>query len=167
VLFERNALQTALKNYDDEVVREASASIFYAYLRRLHEYATRRNENAGELVRAPFGGRISGNAHRSFWSRAWGKIAGRKPLVSIDDPLTAMQFRALEWIVRNEARIAAKRAAVQATRKRPDAEIFEKFPLHFVPTYPGDDQLFRGELFRMLRPRLRSVDRTLSDIIAT
>src|SRR5205085_11732938 len=42
VLFERNALQTAMKNYDDDLLREISGSIFFTYLHRLHHYATTR-----------------------------------------------------------------------------------------------------------------------------
>jgi hypothetical protein len=54
---------------------------------------------------------------------------------------------------------------VQRRRKRSDREIFERFPLHVVPTYPGDDTLMQSALFRLLRPQLPSVDRKLSDII--
>ena len=91
----------------------------------------------------------------------------RKPLLTIDDPLTAMQFRALDWVMKNGERIAAKRARVQASRKRTDREIFARFPLHFVPTYPGDDALLRNPLFALLRPDLPSVDKTLGDIMRT
>ena len=30
---------------------------------------------------------------------------------------------------------------MQALRRRTDAEIFAKFPMRLVPTYPGDDRL--------------------------
>ena len=78
-----------------------------------------------------------------------------------------MQFRAFEWIVAHGERIAAKRAAVQKLRRRSDREIFERFPLQIVPTYPGDEALMRGALFNLLRPSLPSVERTLSDIMRT
>lgn len=165
VLFERNALQTAIKNYGDAAFREASGAIFYAYLHRLHHFATRRNPRAGELRRAPFAGSHSGGKRPSILARIAGRIFPRPPLAALDDPLTAMQFRALEWIVANEARLVSKRAAVQARRRRPDEEIFRRFPLHFVATYPGDEQLMQSPLFAFLRPRLPSVDRRLSDII--
>jgi hypothetical protein len=95
------------------------------------------------------------------------RLAGAPSLARIDDPLTTMQFRAFEWIVQNGDRLAAKRAAVQSSRRRSDREIFEKFPLHYVPTYPGDESLMGGALFRLLRPRMPSVDRKLGDIIRT
>jgi hypothetical protein len=69
--------------------------------------------------------------------------------------------------VKNEARLATKRQEVQGRRKRSDREIFERFPLHFVPTYPGDHALMQSALFRLLRPRLPSVEKELHEIIKT
>lgn len=165
VLFERNALQTVIKNFDDDALHEAAGAVFFAYLHRLHHYATTRNAEAGELARAAFAGTMPSDSRPSILSRVRRKLFGAKPLAAIDDPLTAMQFRAFDWIVRNGDRVAAKRVAVQALRVRSDRELFEKFPLFFVPTYPGDDALMGGALFRALRPRVKSVDRTLSDIM--
>lgn len=159
VLFERNALQTAIKNYEN--LAEAGASVFFTYLHRLHHYATKRNPEAKELER-PFAHPQSPASRRLKVLR---KITRRPFLVAIDDPLTTMQFRALDWIVKHESKLAQKRAEVQRRRKRSDAEIFARFPLHFVPTYPGDDVLMRSPLFRMLRPQLASVDKELGDII--
>ncbi|HUP61153.1 MAG TPA: glycosyltransferase family 2 protein [Thermoanaerobaculia bacterium] len=153
VLFERNALQTAIKNYEN--LAESGAAVFFTYLHRLHHYATTRNPRADELTRPAL------NARKS--RRRFGGLR-RDPLAEIDDPLTAMQFRALDWILRNEQRLAQKRHLVQQRRKRGDREIFERFPLHFVPTYPGDESLMQSALFRLLRPKLASVDRTLSDL---
>jgi GT2 family glycosyltransferase len=162
VLFERNALQTVLKNF--ESVHDASGALF-TFLTRLHHYATTRNANANELTREPFS--RTSKSSRSLAGRIRRKLFGRKPLATIDDPLTTMQFRAFEWIVAHGDRIAAKRAAVQKLRRRPDREIFERFPLHIVPTYPGDEALMRGALFNLLRPSLPSIERTLSDIMRT
>jgi hypothetical protein len=67
--------------------------------------------------------------------------------------------------MRNQSRIAGKRDAVQKRRRRTDREIFETFPLHFVPTYPGDDELMRSPLFRALRPDLPAIDKTLTEIM--
>ncbi len=150
VLFERNALQTAIKNYEN--LPESGASVLFAYLHRLHHYATTRNRDAGELsrdFRAP--------SKKRRWSR--------KPLVAIDDPLTAMQFRALDWIMKNDARLARKRHDVQRRRRRSDREIFERFPLQFVATYPGDERLMESALFQLLRPALPAQDRKLVEIM--
>ncbi len=164
VLFERNALQTVIKNYDEEMLREAAGAIFLTYLHRLHHYTTTRNGAEG-LTRAPFEGE-SATVSSGMLSRLWRRLVPRT-IAKIEDPLTAMQFRAFEWIVRNQSRIAAKRELVQSRRKRSDEDIFSRFPLHFVPTYPGDDALMAGALFRLLRPRAPSADRKLGDIIAT
>jgi GT2 family glycosyltransferase len=159
VLFERNALQTAIKNYEN--LAEAGASLFFTYLHRLHHYATSRNPESHEL-RRPFAAPPASASRRL---RILRRISRRPFLAAIDDPLTTMQFRAFDWIVRNDAAVARKRHDVQTRRKRSDREIFERFPLHYVPTYPGDDALMQSALFRLLRPALPSVDRNLSDII--
>ena len=160
VLFERNALQTALKNY--ESLHDASGALFFSFLARLHHYATTRNANAAELTREPFS---KGAKAQSLIGRAKRKLFGSKPLAAIDDPLTTMQFRAFEWVMAHGDRIAAKRAIVQKLRRRSDREIFERFPLQIVPTYPGDEALMRGALFNLLRPSLPAIERTLSDIM--
>ena len=159
VLFERNALQTAIKNYEN--LAEAGGSIFFTYLHRLHHYATTRNSETTELQR-PFA-RPAAPASRRL--RILRRITRRPTLVAIDDPLTAMQFRAFDWIATHGAELAAKRATIQARRKRSDREIFEKFPIHIVPTYPGDEALFSSPLFRLLRSTLPSVAKELGDII--
>jgi GT2 family glycosyltransferase len=157
VLFERNALQTVLKNAEE--LRDFGGAALFAFLHRLHHYATRRNPNAEELTREPL------SAKRGLFSRIRRRLFGAPPLAVIDDPLTAMQFRAFEWIVANEARLGEKRAEVQRMRTRPDAEIFARFPLHVVPTYPGDDALMSSALFRALLPELPAVRKELADIM--
>lgn len=163
VLFERNALQTVLKNYQDDLLRDMAGSVFYAYLHRLHHYTTTRNQGAAELKRAPLS--ASNPARNGFWSRVRARLGGAQPIATIDDPLTAMQFRAFEWIIKHADGIAQKRNLVQRLRRRPDPEIFERFPLHLIPTYPGDDALMNSALFRLLRPPLPSVEKKLGDIM--
>ena len=155
VLFERNALQTVFKNAED--LREMAGAALFAYLFRLHHYATTRNAKADELSREPYTAAKKRRAKR--------RLFGREPLAAIDDPLTTTQFRALHWVMQNAERIATKRAAVQKSRTVADREIFARFPLHIVPTYPGDDALIRGALFRELLPSLDAVTKTLSDIM--
>jgi len=159
VLFERNALQVAIKNYEN--LAEAGGAVFFTYLHRLHHYATTRNAEAQEL-RRPFA-TPPGAASRRL--RVLRKLTRRPFLVAIDDPLTTMQFRAFDWIVKNDARLVRKRADVQRRRKRTDQEIFERFPLHFVATYPGDERLMQSALFRLLRPALPSRETTLAEMM--
>jgi GT2 family glycosyltransferase len=163
VLFERNALQTVLKNFENATLHDVAGSVFVTYLHRLHHYATERNVDASELTRAPID--VSHRKRPSLRARLARRLRRRKPLATIDDPLTAMQFRAFEWVIEHGERIAAKREAVQKIRKRSDREILERFPLHVVPTYPGDDELMKSALFRILRPSVPLVERPLSEII--
>jgi GT2 family glycosyltransferase len=161
VLFERNALQTVLKNSED--LRAMAGPTLFAYLHRLHHYAITRNESAAELSRDPY--TAAKKRRPGILTRVKRRLFGREPLAAIDDPLTAMQFRAMHWIMTHADAIAAKRAAVQQSRKRSDREIFERFPLHVVPTYPGDDALMRSALFHEMLPPLDAVTKTLAEIM--
>lgn len=178
VLFERNALQTAIKNYEADLLHDLAGPIFLTYLHRLHHYATRRNPRALELTREPFTADAAPQPAPNLWRRVKRRIkrillrrlfpeSGAQALAAFDDPLTTMQFRALDWIIRNGDHIVAKRSEVQRRRKRSDAEIFARFPLTFVPTYPGDEELMQGALFQALRPTIPSVDRKLGEIMRT
>ena len=163
VLFERNALQTSLKNFEN--VSEAGGSLFFTFLHRLHHYASSRNPRAAELTRPPFASTAK-TARRGLLASLRRRFTDGEPLATIDDPLTVMQFRAFHWVTSNADRIASKREAVQTRRTRSDREIFGKFPLYLVPTYPGDETMMAGALFRMLLPQLPAVEKTLAEIIS-
>lgn len=60
----------------------------------------------------------------------------------LTDERTIAQLRAIHWVLGHLDGAAERRAAVQRRRRRSDREIFERFPLYVVPTYPGDEQLF-------------------------
>lgn len=75
-----------------------------------------------------------------------------EPAPTITDPRTVAQVRSLSWLLENLDGASDKRAAVQARRRRPDGEIFDRFPLYLVPTYPGDEALFASEGFRTWWP---------------
>lgn len=154
VLFERNALQTAIKNYDHDSFQKFAGPIFLTLLHRLHHYLTTQNRQIGLLTRPPFGD-----------ERADGRPRSGKAV--LDDQLTAMQFRAIHWFFENQERVLRKRHAVQRRRKRSDREIFERFPVHFVPTYPGDGELMQSTLFRLLQPAIPSAERRLDELIRT
>jgi hypothetical protein len=49
-------------------------------------------------------------------------------------------------------------------RRRPDEEIFERFRFHLIPTYPGDENLFRSDFFRELLKPEGIIEKTLQDI---
>lgn len=64
------------------------------------------------------------------------------------DDRTVAQLRAVTQLLGNLDGATAQRHRVQSRRKRSDREIFERFPLHVIPTYPGDDRLFSSEAFK-------------------
>ena len=79
----------------------------------------------------------------------------KKPPVehpTLRDDRTVAQLRVQTWVLGHLAAAAEKRAAVQSRRRRSDAEIFERFPLWVVPTYPGDEALFGSDGFRAWLP---------------
>ena len=144
-LIEKNAFATAYKNFDREHFAALMPAILGAFLGRVAEMLA-ANPGASELLRDPYGEPAD---RRSLWARLLGvrPEAGRR--VALSDPLTVAHLRALVWIHSRHAALAEKRRAVQAGRKRADAEIFAKFPLRLVPTYPGDDR-FDSDYFREL-----------------
>ena len=89
---------------------------------------------------------------------------GRAPAATapvLTDERTLAHHRAVWNLLGNLDRAAAKRARVQAMRRRSDAEIFARFPLYVVPTYPGDAALFRSvglELLARARPARSALD---------
>lgn len=165
VLFERNAVQTILKNVDDELLAEFSGPLFLTLLHRLQRYVIDRNESTDELRRPPLEKPAPGRT--SLARRIARKLTGRREAPTVTDPLAIMQFRAIEWVLRNETRIVEKRRDVQAGRTRGDRDIFERFPLFVVPTYPGDEELMSSALFRLLMPRVPTTEKTLAEIMST
>jgi hypothetical protein len=122
-----------------------------------------RNPSAGELKRNPY---LEPAGEPGPWRRIFGIGGNGAGRVEIDDPLTVAHLRALLWIHRNHASLAAKRREVQAGRRRSDSEIFAKFPLRLVPTYPGDDR-FDSDFFRAFLPDSPPLLRTtLSEIFS-
>jgi hypothetical protein len=88
-------------------------------------------------------------------SRGWrpgesAAAAPRSPVLS--DERTVAQLRALSYLLTHLETAAADRDAIQLRRRRSDREIFERFPLYLVPTYPGDRALFESPGFAAWLP---------------
>jgi len=104
---------------------------------------------------------------REFLRRGAGKLLDRvlgsggppPPTALLTDERTVAQFRAWTWILGHLDRSAEKRREVQARRRRPDGEYFERFPALIVPTYPGDERLFASDAFRDWLPADLPVER--------
>jgi hypothetical protein len=111
-----------------------------------------------------------------FLRRGAAKIARQLPLhrnglesdsLEVTDPQTISQLRAVSYILAHLERSAGKRKAVQQSRRRSDEEIFERFPLHVVPTYPRDEILFSSPAFTDWLPdELSFCHRQLDEILS-
>jgi GT2 family glycosyltransferase len=118
--------------------------------------------------------RWRGYGPRELLRRGLSKLRGRvnpaPPAAAeaprLTDERTVAQFRALHWLVGHLDGAAEARTAVQRRRKRPDREIFERFPVYLVPTYPGDQALFASPGFQAWFPEdLPVVRATLGEIM--
>ncbi len=181
-LFERNAFLTAYKNYEPGLWERMMPAVMLtltsrtqallesnpgADLFRVDPYAghiANTGGNGPAAVELPpattwegFKIRWRGYGPREFLRRGLRKLGmGAAPASSvpprISDERTVAQLRALHWLVGNLDAAARTRAAVQGRRKRSDREIFERFPLYLVPTYPGDQTLFASPGFQAWLP---------------
>ncbi len=162
-LFEKNAFATAYKNFDAEYFRDLMPAVLAAFVIRVAEMLDTRNPGASELRRDPY---AAAPREPSFARRLFGIRSEGAARVAVEDPLTVAHLRALLWIHRNHEGLAAKRRSVQGGRRRPDAEIFRRFPLRIVPTYPGDER-FGSDFFREFLSRAPALVRTtLAEIFA-
>lgn len=94
------------------------------------------------------------------------RLLGYRGVPVIADPRTVAQFRAQGWLLRHLEAAAAKRRQVQARRRLPDGEIFDRFPAYLVPTYPGDEALFASPGFRAWLPAdLPLVEAELAEVM--
>ena len=92
---------------------------------------------------------------------------GKDTVPRLVDARTIAHHRAVWNLLGGLDRAAAKRERVQDLRRRGDAEIFARFPLYVVPTYPGDAALFGGAGFRAwLPPDLPFLDSTLEEVMS-
>ncbi len=162
-LFEKNAFATVYKNLGRDAFRDLMPAIAMTFVNRVAEMLLSRNAGAAELERDPYAPAPAAGASR-FLRALFGIAEEDARRVEVDDPLTLAQLRALAWIHRRQAALAEKRRAVQEGRRRDDAEIFHRFPLRLVPTYPGDERLdtpFFAPFFESAPPLVRT---TLSRI---
>jgi GT2 family glycosyltransferase len=117
-----------------------------------------------ELREALAMGRDGGAGGDGGRRRIGGSAAPRPP--ALTDERTVAQLRALSYLLSHLEAAAAARDAVQRRRQRSDREIFTRFPLYLVPTYPGDQALFASPGFAAwLPPELPLVRHTLEQVM--
>ncbi len=126
--------------------------------RRFRRHGLRESMRRGLL-------KIAGRLDRSSASPAT-SAQPTPPPPAVTDERTIAQFRTAAYLLGHLDEAAAKRAAIQARRKRSDRDIFARFPLYLVPTYPGDAELFASEGFRSWLPAdLPTLRAELSDVM--
>ncbi|HEV8581296.1 MAG TPA: glycosyltransferase family 2 protein [Thermoanaerobaculia bacterium] len=148
------------------------------YAGHIANTATNRAGNGPAPVELPsaatwegFKIRWRGYGPREFLRRGLRKLGVGSASLSTETPRltddrTIAQLRALHWLLGNLEGAAAARAGVQRRRKRSDRDIFERFPLYLVPTYPGDHALFHSPGFQVWLPEdLPLVKSTLAEVM--
>ena len=180
-LFERNAFLTAYKNYEPGIWERVMPALMLTLTARTHALLIGNNPGTGTLQVDPYSGLIANTGNgvparipitpgnillkmkehgpKKFVSKVMERLRAAPPLPpqppdgpQLTDERTVAQLRAIHWILGHMDSAAERRAAVQSRRRRPDREIFERFPLYVVPTYPGDDQLFATPGFQAWLP---------------
>jgi GT2 family glycosyltransferase len=209
-LFERNALLTAYKNFDDDYWPRLLPLVLLTLIHRTQTLLVQNNPGGGLITLDPYAGLIANTAWPAALAAAAAAASGSPPpnlpktslaekwrgygprelfkrgvrkalrgllprfvfedpaaaMPRVTDPRTLAQLRVLSWTIGHLEETAAKRRGLQARRQRSDAEIFERFPLAVVPTYPGDEKLFAGEAFAAAWPAgVPRVDRTLEELM--
>jgi len=121
--------------------------------------------------------KFRGYGPREFLKRGLRKVAHKvlpdwifdaEPHVPrLTDGRSVAQLRAMTDILALLESSQENRRFVQARRKRRDREIFERFPLYLVPTYPGDEALFHRAAWNAWLPEDLPLERRkLSEIMA-
>lgn len=175
LLYERNAFLNAYKNFDATYWQALMPAIMMTLLRRTQTLLEQRNPGGDRLAEIPF---LPDHQVTGWWRRLkhrWGaflqssqlpgagtlrqisaSLSSRMPFfmasTHINDPWTLAQMRAVHGIFDLLDLYAARRDQVQRQRVRPDREIFDRFSLKIVQTYPGDAAFFESQAFLQLLP---------------
>ena len=175
LLYERNAFLNAYKNFDAHHWRALMPSVLMTLMHRTQTLLETRNPGGkafGEIPFLPEAPSARGVRRWRRWMAAFirecqwpgagtlrkvsASIRSRFPFflaeTHLNDPWTVAQFRAIHGLFELMDVYADRRQRVQALRKRPDRDIFEQFPLHIAPTYPGDEAFFQSPGFRKSLP---------------
>lgn len=191
-LFERNALRTVHKNLEPELWRALMPAVLLTFLARVEAMLAESNPGGAALRSDPFAGAIADTAPArageslgekwrrmgpgEFARRGAAKAArllssatrgARREPIAVDDPRTLAQLRAMSFFRASLESCEEERARLAGRRRRSDRELFERFPLWIVPTYPGDTELFASPAFeRWLPAELGFLRSTLAEVMA-
>ena len=177
-LIEKNAFSVFYKNFDDGALRAWFPAVLLTLIHRTERIARERARGGDLLTIDPYRNHSSGvdlmsavragetilqkvqrlGVRRSLvrgLEKAFGLAAVAAVAVEADfvaDPHTLSQLRALHRIAVDLPVLDQKRKAGERLRKVTSREIFSRWPLAIVPTYPGDEDLFESVPFGELVP---------------
>jgi GT2 family glycosyltransferase len=194
-LFERNALWTVVKNLEDGLRERLLPAILLTFLARLDAMlgaesggvatagadAPARPESRSAPLRQRetlrqkyrrFGlrdlvRRGSARALRDTANWIVPPATARPDRIEVTSDRSLAQIRALSLFLSGLDAIEGERSRLALRRRRTDRELFERFPLWVVPTYPGDDRLFASSAFASWLPsELRFERASLDEVVA-
>ena len=195
-LFERNALLTAYKNFDEEFWPKLMPAVLMTHQARSLTLLVQNNAGGITFTIDPYQGFVADTAPseaepshssgvsplaseradvepkrgasylrrkwkelgpREFLRRGLGRVLGVPGVAAegalINDERTLAHVRSYASLLTRLGEFDASRKRIAQRRVRPDREIFERFPLLVVPTYPGDEELFQSQGFRSFLPK--------------
>ncbi len=179
-LFERNALWTVLKNFEEGLRARMLPVILLTFLSRLDAMlaaesvggaAPPPSETLGQKYRRLGLGALvrkgSARALREAANRIAPPTPHRPDRIEVVSDRSLAQLRALSLVLGGLDEVEGERARLARRRRRSDHEIFERFPLWIVPTYPGDERLFESAAFASWLPsELRFERARLGELVA-
>jgi GT2 family glycosyltransferase len=177
-LFERNAFWTMTKNLEPGLREKLLPCILMTYLSRIDAMIA---EESPELDRV-FVDSVPGAAAPELRAerglarlvRATKGALGGAPAPRADEIRLELrgdrilaQLGGLRGLLGGIDALESDRGRLERRRRRPDLEIFERFPLGIVPTYPGDERWFASAAFAAWLPRELSFRRArLEELIS-
>ena len=158
-LFERNALLTIAKNAEDGFREQLLPVVLLTFLARLRAMQP-PVARGGAVSRA----RSAVGARLRRWIDRLDPLGGAG--VRLGHPQAAAQVGGLAGFLDALEPLETERRRLALRRRRSDREIFARFPMWIVPTYPGDEELFGSAGFEAWLPReLSFVRATLDEVI--
>ena len=157
-LIEKNAFAVFWKNFDEELSRALLPAVLLTLVHRTERIARERGIGGATLLVHPYldapPPEVPKGLRVALVERVARLLGVSSPASSpfSADPHTLSQLRAIHRIAVDLPRLEAARRANLAAAKVPGRELFGRWPLLLVPTYPGDEELFASEPFRRLLP---------------